>query len=264
MAEDKKIIWCFPELRIGDDHYDPNESYTTSFEEKVKILKTIRVLCLQISTCLYECLYDSSFQLPNTTALDFDLKDYYTNEYIKLGGSDQIAVVRLILDYPMFINLSDLDKRMYVLDKIVYAYQKLAELAGVATTELTNAAANIIETGFKRVITYKAKTSRNRAYQAGKMYIPYFGYRDWYIWVKDLKTYKIQEVFLFKEYNSYVQREIAYNIDIFEALEILKYSEKIHGWNKQNEFQISWGETHYFYNPQTATLRTESIKIEPQ
>jgi hypothetical protein len=263
MAKDKKIVWCFPELRGGGHHYVTNKD-SVAFEEKVKILKAIDVLVVQISTCLYEHLYDSSFQLPNTTAIDFDLKDSYTNEFIKLGGWDQIAVVRLILDYPMFINLSDLDKRLYVLDKIVYAYQKLAELAGVATTELTNAAANIIETGFKRVITYKAKTSRNRAYQAGKMYIPYFGYRDWYIWVKDLKTYNIQEVFLFKEYNSYVQRGIAYNIDIFEALEILKYSEKIHGWNKQNEFQISWGETHYFYNPLTKILRTELIKIEPQ
>jgi hypothetical protein len=240
MAADKKITWCFPELRTHSGFIAPGLKLEHHQLSLLNNNRNVSRLSSYIWQLLHIRLYESNFLLPNTTAIDFDLKDSYTNEFIKLGGWDQIAVVRLILDYPMFINLPDLDKRLYVLDKIVYAYQKLAELAGVATTELTNAAANIIGKGFKRVITYKAKTSRNRAYQATKMYIPYFGYRDWYIWVKVLETNETREIFLFREDNHEVGGKWD-NMDIFERMEIHKYSEKIHGWNKQNEFQISWG-----------------------
>lgn len=261
MAADKKVTWCFPELRTRPGIISSGLKLEHLQLSLLNNNRNVSRLSSYIWQLLHIRLYESNFLLPNTTAIDFDLKDSYTNEFIKLGGWDQIAVVRLILDYPMFINLPDLDKRLYVLDKIVYAYQKLAELAGVATTELTNAAANIIDTSFKIVVLEKAKKSRNRAYQATKMYIPYFGYRDWYIWVKVLETNETQEIFLFREDNHEVGGRWD-NMDIFERMEIHKYSEKIHGWNKQNEFQISWGETHYFYNPQTAILRVETIKIE--
>lgn len=259
MEKDKEITWSFPELRIGLEKIANNLKIDNNQLLRLNNMRAVNILSSHIGLLLYKRLYTSSFRFPNINAIDFELKDYHKIDYIGLDEYNQVAVVRLMLNYSLFINLSEVDKRLYVLDKIIYAYQKLAELVGVDINELKKVDINIRETKFKVFITNEAKTSRNRAYRAEKMYNPYCGYRDWYIWVKHLKTNKIEEIFLFQEVNHPIGGKMDY-ISTLEALEILNNSEKVHGWNKKNEFQISWGDTHYFYNPETGILRVETIK----
>lgn len=254
MEKDKKIKYYFPEFRIGSSTSEKKS------DEKSRNLHRVNVLCGFIGWCFYEQLYNSTFQLPNTQVLGFSIDAYSRNEYYSLGKKDRIGSAHMVLDYPYFTQLSNEDKRIFLLKKIEYAFLKLADMADVDATELLKASEYIQQSNFKIMIDYKAKTSRNRRYRAGKMFVPYFGCRDWYIWVKDLQSEQYEEVFLFREATFFITDHPEIK-SVLDSIEFISNREVIHGWNKNTEFEISWKELHYFYNPETKILRQEIIKL---